>query len=353
MKKICFVMANAYPVISDGGEQVGGAELQAWLIAKTLSKKFDVHFIVKGKEEGKETKNGVRIHKLKYINPVIGHLKILKKMFEVDADVYYQRTGGMGTIKIGLFCMFKNKKFAFHVSRDEQLDEGYPFNRNRFFSYLYDFAVGKASIIFIQNKIQGKKLLQKFGRKGMMLKNIIDPGCNFNEKKDFIVWVANISNPKKPLKYIFLARKLPQYRFVMIGNPADKDLFERVQKEASSLPNLDFLGFKPFHEADKYISEARVFVNTSEFEGFPNTFLQAWRCSTPVVSLNIDPDEIIDGYGLGFHSGSFENMVRDVQSLMEDKDLNKQLGHNGREYVKKNHDIKKLGKRLEKIFGEL
>ncbi len=47
MKKICFVMAEAYPIISGKGDQVGGAELQSGLIASELSKNFEVHFIVK------------------------------------------------------------------------------------------------------------------------------------------------------------------------------------------------------------------------------------------------------------------------------------------------------------------
>ena len=47
MKKICFVMAEAYPVISCKGNHVGVAELQSWLIANELSENFDVHFIVK------------------------------------------------------------------------------------------------------------------------------------------------------------------------------------------------------------------------------------------------------------------------------------------------------------------
>ena len=310
-------MAQAYPIIFGKGKHVGGAELQSWIIARELAKdrKFKVYFIVKAPEDGIEIVNNVTVFKVRYRNPIIGYLKILKAMININADVYYQRTGGIATIFVSFFCRIFKKRFIFHVSRDEQLDRGYPYDKPIFIKKLYKISVNLADTIIVQNSYQKRKI--HYG-KVFLIPNIIEVK-NIDIKKDnYILWVASISNAKKPELFIELAKRLPEYKFIMIGNVSDKRLYEKIKDEMNKIKNLKYLGFKPFKEADEYFKRAKIFVNTSILEGFPNTFLQAWRYGTPVVSLNVDPDEIICKYKLGFHSKSIEKMVEDIKRLYED-----------------------------------
>jgi glycosyltransferase involved in cell wall biosynthesis len=60
--------------------------------------------------------------------------------------------------------------------------------------------------------------------------------------------------------------------------------------------------------------QARVLLNTSEAEGFPNAYLQAWRSGTPVVSP-VDPDGLILSQGLGRVAERPENLARAVDNL--------------------------------------
>jgi len=343
-------MPEAYPVISGRGRHVGGAELQSWIIAKELAEdpKFKVYFIVRAFEDGTEIINNVIVFKINYKEPTIGYLKILKAMVKINADVYYQRTGGVATIFVSFFCKIFKKRFIFHVSRDEQLDNGYPYNKSTIIKKLYRISINLADFIIVQNKIQKKKVLYK---KSFIIPNAIEDVeiDKTSKKEDFILWVATITDLKRPELFIELAKKIPKYNFIMIGGTSNKNLYKKIKSNEKKLKNIKIIGFKPLKEVEEYFKRAKIFINTSILEGFPNTFLQAWKYGTPVVSLDIDPDEIICKYKLGFHSKSFEKMVKDVERLYEDIKLYKKISIRCRRFILK-FDVKRLISKYKEIL---
>ena len=86
-------------------------------------------------------------------------------------------------------------------------------------------------------------------------------------------------------------------------------------------------------------------------EGFPNTFLEAWINRIPVISLNIDPDELICNEKLGFHSKSFEQLIINLNTLLQDDTLRNEMGMNAKRYVEQNHDVKKIADKFEKLIN--
>ncbi len=104
---------------------------------------------------------------------------------------------------------------------------------------------------------------------------------------------------------------------------------------------------------NKYFDNASIFVNTSSVEGLPNTFMEAWSHYVPTVSLNVNPDEIISKLKLGFHSKTFDQLVRDVKALLKDEQLRKQMGNNARQYAEQEHDITKIADEYIEVFNQL
>jgi glycosyltransferase involved in cell wall biosynthesis len=68
---------------------------------------------------------------------------------------------------------------------------------------------------------------------------------------------------------------------------------------------------------DSHYAGARVFINTSDTEGFPNSYLQSWIRGTPVVAF-FDPDDVIQRERLGFAVSSLEDMQNHVCALVSD-----------------------------------
>ena len=165
------------------------------------------------------------------------------------------------------------------------------------------------------------------------------------ETPPVVLWVGTAFKRKQPQVFFELAKALPVVQFRMVIGPGnDAALFNQIKKQATAIPNIDYIGFVPYRFINKHYARASVLINTSIWEGFPNTFLQAWAHKTPVVSLAVDPDHVIHRNELGFCSGTLRQMVKDVKLLVKDNRLRYKMGENAWLYINREHDITTIGK---------
>ncbi len=174
-----------------------------------------------------------------------------------------------------------------------------------------------------QNSFQADRM-QLFGKdKIVIIPNIwSDTICSEANKQfdpGYFIWVANTRPLKRPEWVIELARRNPLSRFVMIGGNSDNRVFAECQAADKELANLSFLGPKDFSEADSYFGRAKAFLCTSEFEGFPNTFLQAWCRSVPVLST-VNPNNLITDNNLGDVCLSPDDFDRQIKRYENDNE---------------------------------
>ncbi|VVB90277.1 Glycosyl transferases group 1 [uncultured archaeon] len=365
--KICFFSPGAYSYLSQRNTgSAGGAELHQALVAKELAKKgFDISFIVDDYgQENVEVQDGIKILKFPirgYTNVIYFPLRVyrlLKVLEKAGADIYYQRAATAETGIIAFFCAMRKRKFVYGMSSDIEVN-GIFTERAKFYErILYNSGVKRAKRIIVQSEYQHIMLKKKSDLDSIIIKNpCYQAGCTEKNKPDppVVLWVGTIKPEwKQPGLFLELARAIPDAKFQMVGGSGgNRQFYDGIKKEAELISNLEFTGFVPYPEINNYFNSASILVNTSTVEGFSNTFLQAWAGYTPVVSLSVDPDEIICKYKLGFHSGTFEQMVFDVKTLIKNKELRDEMGMNGRRYVEKEHDLRKIVEKYTEVFEKI
>jgi len=360
--KICFISLEAYPLLACRDiSVVGGAQLQQVLLARELvDRGFDVSFVVFDHgQNSPQIIDGIKVFKAypsdsRKASAFSKVRSLWRALSEANADIYCLRTGPFGIVT--LYRSLARKRVVYAVAADAIASGDKIEGTHGFALWLRNFDLRRADRIVVQNEYQQAAVRAKFRRDSVLIKSLLPPlkENSAKSKLPIVIWVGNIWSPKQPELFLELAKSLPDASFQMIGRPpSDERANKQFTQAVRQIANLEFLGFVPHYRIDSYFAQASVLVNTSSIEGFPNTFLEAWASHTPVVSLNIDPDEVICKYRLGLHSRAFAQMVKDVKLLLEDRKLREEMGVNARKYIEKAHDIGQIVNQYRALFREL
>ncbi|HUP97845.1 MAG TPA: glycosyltransferase family 4 protein [Usitatibacter sp.] len=299
---VCFLAPTAWPTLANDSKPrvVGGAELQQALIAKALvARGYRVSMVSMnyGQVEGTEA-HGVRIYNMctpdegipvvRFVHPRLTSLwQALKR---VDADVYYQRTAASTTGFLAAFGKFHGKRCVYAGASDVDFmpkKQEIAYSRDRL---LFEYGLRRVDRVIVQNNNQLKLLRENYGREGILIPNCYEaPAGACADRQGYILWVATMRASKRTHLVLEAARRLPQHKFVIVGGPepsrAGAERFEALREAARAIPNVEFLGHVPLDETERLFNGARAFLNTSAYEGFPNTFLQAYSRGIPVVGM--------------------------------------------------------------------
>lgn len=172
-----------------------------------------------------------------------------------------------------------------------------------------------------------------------------------------VIWVNNFKNGKRPHLFVELARRLPQWRFVMIGNIAQEGRYGRWLKQMieKAPSNLCYLGPLPVHETNKHISQSDLLVYTSKagVEGFGNSFLQAWFRGVPTASLSFELDGILERERVGFFARTFDDLVTGVKRVMENEGQRQEMGERALIYAQQNYQVETMVDKHESLFKQV
>lgn len=332
---VCFVAPQVWPVLSRDPDipVVGGAEVQQSIIARLLAAAgYRVSMICLDYGQPRQvTMDGVTVHRAYRENAGIPGLRFIyprlttmwQAMGEVDADIYYQRSADMLTAVVAAFCRRHGKRSIYAGASDTDFQPGRQVIRFRRDRWLFERGLAMVDRVIAQNEQQRLNCLCHYGREALVIPSCYELAADSRASAsgDFILWVSTIRPDKRPERFLDLARRLPHRRFVLIGGPSGDPggaaLYDKIQRAAASLPNLELTGFLPLAKVEPYFDRAQVVVNTSTYEGMPNTFLQAWARGVPTVAY-IDVGARIRGEAVYRVVASEAEAAAEVERLCAD-----------------------------------
>ena len=334
--------------------KMGGAEVQCYMIAERLMLKgYEIHYICY-KKPLDTIKIDLTIHNIgeKASQGTLKHITSLFSAFKkADCDLYLQTCPRLATGLTALFCKLYNRIFVYRAvnlkDADLSFSKEYYWPDVRWcFKKMYSYGVRRADAIACNSMRVAEKFRESVKSPVIVIPNghPIKPLREMPSKKRYILWVARLTDVKRPHLLIEIAKRLPQYTFIMVG----KGDYKRLDFPE----NVRFLGFKTGGELEKLYENASVFINTSLIEGFPNTLIEAGIHYTPYITF-YDPDDVVQRYELGFRVKDIDEAVQAIETIMESPALMRKMGYNIRRYVVKNHDINKTVEAYEKLFKKL
>lgn len=360
--KILFLLHSYYKF------NQGGAELQIKFIAEYLiSKNFEVHYVFLHNQKINYLDNGINLRSIvkkpildKIFGKIIYYNNLMSIIKDIQPDIIYHRHLSSFAYPVLNYCKKNNCKSFLHLALQSDVEKTFTINKKIISSIIDTYCKRKIlknfDNIIAQAKYQDELLKLNYKRKANLVLANMHPYPDRDLKKSEnlkILWIANLKEWKQPSLFVKLSKLLSikNVEFIMIGRDSNDTETKLLKKEINSITNLTYLGEKELDFVNNLLSESHIFVNTSLYEGFPNTYIQAWMREVPVVALNVDPDNVIKINNLGFHSNNFETMVKNVEELIKNTSLREEMSKNAKEYAFKKHGLKNIEQIIE-LFKE-
>ena len=347
--KICFVLLHAYPVVEPTAIGIfGGSETRAVTIARGLARYTDheICFIVRHPALKKkrmidgitfipwrdfwaETRlhvaehldttvlPGIRLNrwswKLLWEIPLLAVTSLWRRKYrdprhvakifqQVDADLYCGFGINAHAVQTVYNAKLLGRPSLLFIGHDMDLDERiYP--GSDYVSPYRDYAepsywvLKNAERIIAQTTHQQQLLRERFDRDSALLSNPFDldgwqkgmENSSFDNPwgtEKYSLWIGRAEEVhKKPSRLVELASRSTSTKFVMIMNPSHHDVEKQIRQQAPE--NVKIIDALPYSQMPGAFRHAKVFVNTSSQEGFPNVFLQAIASKVPIISYEV------------------------------------------------------------------
>lgn len=398
--KVCFVRPDAIRLFEPGAAgEIGGAQVRSYTFATALARRPGYHVTFVIDVDGirqPQVYDGVTVHfrpRRQYprtselLRQPAGHWKIAASMQyrlvrsarkrlglppseavrllrRIKADVYCCFGVGQASAELIRAARRLGAKSVLFLVHDRDVEDNCAAARvtcdstRRRLRRARDFAIASADEIVAQSKHQQQRLMSRFGRRCPVIRNPIDLSVARADAPRpvagrYALWIGRADTfHKRADRLLQLASRSPNVAFVAVMNRFAGDSFEMLAADAPD--NVRIIEDVPFQEIDSYFAAASLLVNTSDAEGFPNTFLQAAKAKVPIVSYGVDPDGMLSRHGCGLVADSdLGQMAGFVKRLWSEHVEGRRIGKLGRRYVESFHSLQDRVDDLDSVLRQL
>lgn len=351
----------------------GGAELQAYLIAKSLYV-FDKNTIFCTVQSNcdLDTSGEDGLHYISFNgdhNIFVRAKKSYKLLKKFRPDIVYVRYLESfwwiypisKLLKIPILYHVSSTMRCRYLPWRQYLDEGKKENWLWFLKKMltvnfHIFFSRFADLIICQTEDQFKMMKHELNRTAKIVRSGLPVPATQPKKSNnqfSVIWIGK--HWKNPQIFVDLAKRFANdadINFIMVGIfPFESGL--RFKQIENQILNFKFMGKLDNDEVNKLLEKCHILVNTSDYEGFSNTFIEAWMRGVPVISLKLNPDNLLTEKRIGFCSNTIDQLEKDVRTLYQKRELYQEYSQNAREYALNNHDIEKTAVEIRKLAKEI
>ena len=315
-------------------------------------------------------------------NDTISYFQIKKLLRQLQPDIVHTHSAKAGIL--GRFAGYKLKTqnskvkivhaihgLAFHPYQSEALNKFYiaveksAAKRTDFFISVADAMTAQSTAVGI-----GKPEQYVTAYSAIDEDDFLEP-ISQEKKRDFrrkygiaedavvLVTVARLFMLKGHEYIIESARELSQrfekcvWLFVGDGNLSEH--YKRQARELGLAERIKFAGLLPPGQIPLAIQSSDMLVHCSLREGLARTLPQAMLCGRPAISFDVDGarEVVNENTGRLIEPKNVEQLINACAELIEDADLRKKLGGQGRESVKKKFAPDTMVDTIEAVYEKL
>ena len=371
---LCFVGLKCYDVLAGKPvpKYLGGIERVFVALAKSMSASgLDVAFVTYDEgQDDVEVHDGITVLKAHDADAGVPVLRLLhprmtavwRAMRSANARYYLQMGAGVETFAVaaGVRAMVRNgSRFVYCVASNLDCEKELRGIDSRHERLLYPLGLRRAHHVVAQTESQAAMLRSNFGLEARVIAmpfEALAPGADGEAAADEtlagrrlldraeaafagfdVLWVGRVVEPKRLEWLLELAELMPEATFHVVGT-ANKasDYSRNLVARATRLANVRVHGRLSQQDLAAFYAGAFVLCCTSSVEGFPTTFLEAWKVGVPVVST-FDPDGIIERRQAGVAVDSVGELRSAILELRSDRDRYVLLSRNAAELYREQY----------------
>ncbi len=335
---------------------MGGSQYQAQVLISKLIQtgEYEIFYLANRvnpeyKPEGYQLIKISGPDKIRRYGTFVDAINLYRTLRDIGPDVIYQQVGCAYTGIAAYFARRHNSRMIWRITSDKSLEP--ELGRRRYLPHhllermLLNYGISKAHVVVAQTENQNSLLKTYHHRTAdSVIRNFHPlPEETLQKKMPIkVIWVANFKRLKQPEYFLRLASDFldtNNIEFLMIGRPASNERwYQNLVKEAEKQKNIHILGGMSQKEVNENVAKSHILVNTSLYEGFSNTFIQAWMRQVPVASLNVNPDNVFDNEFLGMcANGSYEVLRESIERLVSNDKLIGEMGAKAQQYANEHY----------------
>ena len=172
-----------------------------------------------------------------------------------------------------------------------------------------------------------------------------------------IIAVGRLARQKRPDVLVrmvgHLRERIPQVELHLVGDGPDRAQVEALVTELRLRDHVKLLGTRP--DVPALLSRAACFVLASDYEGCPLSILEAMAAGVGVVSTRVGgvPEIVEDGRtGRLVESGDPLALARVVGDVLEDSELLRRLGEEGRRVAVARFSRERMAAEIQQLYDE-